>query len=67
MRGLESFTDADASRTIVRAIRLLAMMTAVAAPFVGWKLGWQSAALLVELPYVNAPSATLQQQTYAFV
>jgi hypothetical protein len=44
---LASFTDDDATRTIVRAIRTLAILTAVALPFVWWKLGWQSAALLL--------------------
>lgn len=45
--NLAGFTDADATRTIVRAIRTLAVMAVLAAPLVWWKMGWQSAALLV--------------------
>ena len=47
MRAMESFTDADFKRTIWSALRLLAVITVVAAPLVWWKLGWQSAALLL--------------------
>jgi hypothetical protein len=47
LRTLESFTDADFKRTIWSALRLLTVITAVAAPLVGWKLGWQSAGLLL--------------------
>ena len=47
MRGLEGFTDADATRAIVRAMRLVGILTVIAAPIVGWKMGWPSAALLV--------------------
>ena len=47
MRTLESFTDADFKRTIWSALRLLVVITVVAAPLVGWKLGWQSAGLLL--------------------
>jgi hypothetical protein len=43
---LAGFTDADATRTIVRALRLLGVMTVIAAPLVAWKMGWQSGALL---------------------
>lgn len=42
-----NLTDADATRTITRALRLLAIMTVIATPIVGWKMGWQSGALLV--------------------
>jgi hypothetical protein len=44
---MESFSDADFKRTIVSALRLLVVITAVAAPVVWWKLGWQSAVLLL--------------------
>lgn len=44
---IPALTDQDATRTIVRALRLLAIMTVVAAPVVAWKMGWQSGALLV--------------------
>ncbi len=47
MRTLESFSDADFKRTILSALRLLIVITAVAAPVVWWKLGWQSAVLLL--------------------
>ena len=44
---MESFSDADFRRTMRSALRLLAVITVVAAPVIGWKLGWQSAALLL--------------------
>ena len=44
---MESFSDADFKRTILSALRLLVVITAVAAPVVWWKLGWQSAVLLL--------------------
>ena len=47
MRTLESFSDADFRRTILRALRLLAVITVVGALLLWWKLGWQSAALLI--------------------
>ncbi len=43
---MEGYTDADFRRTILSAIRLLVIVTALAAPMVWWKAGWQSAALL---------------------
>lgn len=43
----EGYTDADFRRTILGAIRLLAVVTAVATPVVWWKVGWQSAVLLL--------------------
>ena len=47
MSMMEGFTDEDARRTIMKALRLLLIVTVIAAPVVGWKAGWQSAALLV--------------------
>ena len=47
MRTMEGFSDADFKRTILSALRLLVVITVVAAPVVGWKLGWQSAVLLL--------------------
>ena len=47
MRTMESFTDADFKRTMLSALRLLAVIALLAAPLVWWKLGWQSAALLL--------------------
>ena len=47
MEGFDNFTDADARATMLRAIRLLAIMAALAAALVLWKLGWRSAVLLL--------------------
>ncbi len=47
MLALDSFNDEDFRRTVLRALRLLLIVTAVALPIVWWKLGWQTAALLV--------------------
>ena len=47
MRAMESFTDEDFKRTIMRALRLLVVVTVVVAPLLWWKLGWQSAVLLL--------------------
>ena len=44
---MESFSDADFKRTIWSALRLLVVITVVAAPVVWWKMGWQSAVLLL--------------------
>ena len=44
---MESFSDADFKRTMRSALRLLAVITVAAAPVIGWKLGWQNAALLL--------------------
>jgi hypothetical protein len=47
VRTMENFSDADFKRTILSALRLLIVISAVAAPVVWWKLGWQSAVLLL--------------------
>src|SRR5260370_12560140 len=47
VRAMDSFTDADFRRTMWSALRLMAVITVVAIPLVWWKLGWQSAALLL--------------------
>ena len=47
MRAMESFTDEDFKQTIMRALRLLVVVTVVVAPLLWWKLGWQSAVLLL--------------------
>lgn len=44
---MESFSDEDFKRTIMRALRLLVVVTVVVAPLLWWKLGWQSAVLLL--------------------
>jgi hypothetical protein len=45
--GLEGFTDADVRATLVRTLRLLAVLTVIGMAVVGWKLGWRSAVLLL--------------------
>jgi hypothetical protein len=47
VRTLESFSDEDFRRTILRALRLLAVISLVGALMLWWKLSWQSAALLL--------------------
>jgi hypothetical protein len=47
MAGLEGFTDADVRSTLVRTLRLLAVLTVIGMGVVGWKLGWQSAVFLL--------------------
>jgi hypothetical protein len=46
MRALESFTDQDFRQTILRALRLLAVIAVAGALLAWWKLGWQSGTLL---------------------
>ncbi len=46
MRTLESFSDEDFRRTILRALRLVAIGMALGVPLAWWKGGWQSATLL---------------------
>jgi hypothetical protein len=47
MEGLEGFTDADVRATLVRTLRLLAVLTVVGMGLVWWKMGWQSAVFLL--------------------
>lgn len=48
MRELENYTDADFRGTILRALKLLLVLTLVTLPLVWWRLGgWRSGALLV--------------------
>ena len=44
---MDTLTDADFKRTVWSALRLMALITVVAAPLVWWKMGWQSAVLLL--------------------
>jgi hypothetical protein len=44
---MDTLTDADFKRTIWSALRLIAVVTVVATPLVWWKMGWQSAVLLL--------------------
>ena len=45
--GMADFSDADAKRSIWRALRLIGVVVLVAAPLIWWRAGWQSALLLV--------------------
>jgi hypothetical protein len=47
LRTKDSLTDADFKRTVWSALRLMAVTSVVAAPLVWWKMGWQSAMLLL--------------------
>jgi hypothetical protein len=47
MLNMENLSDADFKRTMINALRLLAIITVAAAPLVWWKMGWQSAVLLL--------------------
>ena len=47
MLPIDGFTDEDSRRVILRALRLLAVVTAIAVPVVWWKMSWQSAVLLL--------------------
>jgi hypothetical protein len=44
---MDTLTDADFKRTIWSALRLMVVVATVATPLVWWKMGWQSAALLL--------------------
>ena len=54
MRALESFSDEDFRRTMLRALRLLGIVSVVGALLLWWKLGWQSAALLAVGAVISA-------------
>ena len=45
--SLGGLTDEDFKRTITRALRLLATVTAVGMAILWWKAGWRTAALLL--------------------
>ena len=45
--NMDNLSDADFKRTMISALRLLAIITAIAAPLVWWKMGWPSAVLLL--------------------
>jgi len=47
VKTAESFTDAYFRSTILRAIRMMAVIAVVGALLLWWKMGWQSAALLL--------------------
>ena len=45
--NMENLSDDDFKRTMLSALRLLAIITLIAAPLVWWKMGWASAVLLL--------------------
>jgi hypothetical protein len=47
MEGAQGFTDADVRATLVRTLKLLAVLTVIGMGLVGWKMGWQSAVFLL--------------------
>jgi hypothetical protein len=47
LRAMDTLTDEDFKRTVWSALRLMAVVVAVAVPLVWWKMGWQSAAFLL--------------------
>jgi hypothetical protein len=47
MKSFETYTDDDFKRTIWSALRLVAIAVVIGVPLLWWKLGWQSAALLL--------------------
>ncbi len=47
MPALDTFSEDDVRVTLQRTLRLLAIVTVIGALLVTWKLGWQSALLLV--------------------
>ena len=53
---LAGLTDADFSCTMMAALRLLAVLTVVAAALFWWKSGWQSATLLLVGAGISAAS-----------
>ena len=47
MKTFDTYTDEDFKRTIWSALRLVAIAVVIGVPLLWWKLGWQSAALLL--------------------
>lgn len=45
--AIANMTDEEFRRTILRAIRLTAVIVAIGVPLLWWKLGWQSAVYLI--------------------
>jgi hypothetical protein len=54
MKALESFSDQDFRVTILRALRLLAVIAVVGGVLLWWKLWWRSAALLAVGAIISA-------------
>jgi hypothetical protein len=47
MKSFDTYSDADFKRSIWSALRMIAIAVALSVPLLWWKLGWQSAMLLV--------------------
>jgi hypothetical protein len=47
LTGIPNYSDEDVRRSVLTAVKVVAGITVVALPLVWWKLGWQSAALLL--------------------
>lgn len=56
MNPLMHFSDEDATRTIQRALRTLAVLVVVGVPLLGWKLGWPTAGLFAVGAAISAAS-----------
>jgi hypothetical protein len=56
MPDLAAFTDTDLRRTLLAALRLLALLAAIAAALFWWRLGWPSAVLLLIGAIISAAS-----------
>lgn len=54
MKSFDTYTDADARRTISNALWLVAIAAALGIPLLWWKMGWQSAALLAVGALISA-------------
>src|SRR5665213_2103811 len=53
---LDGLTDADFRRTMLASLKLLAYLAVIAAALFWWKMGWQSAALLIVGALISAAS-----------
>ena len=47
MRALEGFSDKNFREVVLRALRLLAVITVIGGALLWWKMGWPTAVLLV--------------------
>ena len=47
MNALKNYSDEDVRRTVMNALRLVIIATAIGIPLVWWKFGWSTALLLV--------------------
>jgi len=47
MKSFDTYSDGDFKRSIWSALRMIAIAVALSVPLLWWKLGWQSAVLLV--------------------